>query len=49
MLLMWVLRIEYLDTVDKIASMAYPVLVAESGKVPNADQARIDLLEENSP
>ncbi|MBI1184501.1 hypothetical protein GC194_09525 [bacterium] len=48
MLLMWVLRIEFVEITDKIASMAYPVLVHENGKVPNPDEARSKLLEENS-
>lgn len=48
MLLMWVLRIEYIETIAKIESLTYPVLVADKGKVPNADEARGKLLTEAS-
>ena len=44
MLLMWVLRIEFVEVVDQIESMGYPVLVSDQGKVPNADEARAKLL-----
>ncbi len=47
MLLMWELKIEYIESVSKIAGMVYPVLVSESGKVPNADEERAKMLLEN--
>lgn len=48
MLLMWVLRIEYQETVDKIPTMEYPVLVSDKGSVPNAEEARGKLLTDAS-
>lgn len=48
MLLMWEVKIEFIESVDKIASMSYPVLVTESGKVPNPDEARAIMLIENT-
>ena len=49
MLLMWVLKVEYIEQIDKIASMEYPVLVSEQGKAANPDQARGQLLLDNNP
>lgn len=48
MLLMWVLRIEYVETVAKIETLDYPVLVADKGTVPNADEAKAKLLTDAS-
>ncbi|MFY0673335.1 MAG: hypothetical protein JXQ87_08015 [Bacteroidia bacterium] len=48
MLLMWEFKIEYIEQVNKIASMSYPVLVEEMGKVENPDEARAKLLAENT-
>lgn len=48
MLLMWVLRIEFIEMVDQIESMEYPVLVSDQGKIPNVDEARTKLLEDSS-
>ena len=48
MLLMWVLRIEFIEIVNQIEGMEYPVLVADKGTVPNADEARGKLLMNSS-
>jgi hypothetical protein len=48
MLLMWEFKIEYIEQVDKIASMSYPVLVDERGKLGNPDEARAKMLAENT-
>lgn len=47
MLLMWVLRIQFIEVVDQIAGMGYPALVSDQGKVPNADEARAKLLQDS--
>lgn len=49
MLLMWVLKIKHVEQVNKISSMTYPVLVAETGKTPDPGAAREKLLLENNP
>ena len=48
MLLLWVLRIEFMEVKEKQTQIGYPVLIRELGKAPNADKARAKLLSENT-